>query len=65
MEWLAVIIGTIAVLFTVFSRGKDAGENKADKEVLGNVAKAKKATDDVAGDDIATVRKRLRDNARK
>lgn len=65
MEWLAVIIGTIAVLFTVFSRGKDAGENKKDAEVLDNVAKAKKAADDVAGDDIDTIRNRLRDNAKK
>jgi len=65
MEWLAVIVGTIAVLFTVFSRGKDAGENKATQEVLDNVTKAKKAADDVAGDDIDTIRQRLRDNARK
>ena len=65
MEWLAVIIGTIAVLFTVFSRGKDAGENKATQEVIDNAAKAKKATDDVARDDIDDVRNRLRDNARK
>ena len=65
MEWLAVIVGTIAVLFTVFSRGKDAGENKATQEVLDNVAKAKKAADDVARDDIDTVRQRLRDNLRK
>ena len=65
MEWLAVIIGTIAVLFAVFSRGKDAGENNAAKEVLDNAAKAKKAADDVARDDIDTIRRRLRDNARK
>jgi len=65
MEWLAVIIGTIAVLFTVFSRGRDAGENKATQEVLDNVAKAKKAADTVARDDIDTVRNRLRDNSRK
>lgn len=65
MEWLAVIIGTIAVLFTVFSRGKDAGKNKKDAEVLDNVAKAKKAADDVAGDDTDAVRDRLRANAKK
>lgn len=65
MEWLAVIIGTIAVLFTVFSRGKDAGENKKDAEVLDNVAKAKKAADAVAGDDTDAVRDRLRANAKK
>ena len=65
MEWLAVIVGTIAVLFTVFSRGRDAGENKATQEVLDNVAKAKKAADDVARDDIDAIRNRLRDNARK
>lgn len=65
MEWLAVIIGTIAVLFTVFSRGKDAGENKKDAEVLDNVAKAKKAADDVAADDADAVRDRLRANAKK
>lgn len=65
MEWLALIIGTIAVLFSVFSRGRDAGENKANQEVLDNAAKAKKAADAVAGDDIDTVRQRLRDNARK
>ena len=35
------------------------------QEVLDNVAQAKKAANAVAGDDIATVRKRLRDNARK
>lgn len=65
MEWLAVIIGTIAVLFTVFSRGNDAGKNKKDAEVLDNVAKAKKAADAVAGDDNDAVRDRLRANAKK
>lgn len=69
MEWLAVAVGTLAVIITIFLRGKDAGKVSADsdtqKEVLDNVAKAKKAADSVASDGINTVRDRLRDNARK
>lgn len=65
MEWLAVIIGTIAVLFTVFSRGRDAGENKKDAEVLDNVAKAKKAADAVRATPADERRERLRKQSRK
>ena len=65
MEWLAIIVGTIAVLVTAFLRGAKSAEGETAKEVIDNVAKAKKAANDVASDDISTVRNRLRDNARK
>lgn len=69
MEWLAVAVGTLAVVIAVFLRGKDAGkvqaENNTTTEILDNVAQAKKAADDVNADSIDTVRNRLRDNARK
>ena len=69
MEWLAVAIGTLAVVIAVFLRGKDAGmvqaNNDTNTEALDNVAQAKKAADAAARDDIDTVRQRLRDNARK
>lgn len=69
MEWLAVAVGTLAFVISVFLRGKDAGKVQADNdtttETIENVAQAKKVADDVASDDIDTVRNRLRDNASK
>jgi hypothetical protein len=66
MEWLAVIIGTVAVLAAVFLRGKAAGESKTEleqaKEVLDNVRKAKEADTAANADDA---RQRLRYNLRK
>lgn len=62
MEWLAVIIGTIAVILAAWLKGKDAGEAKAPKEVLDNVRKAKEADAAANADDA---RQRLRDNLRK
>ena len=64
MEWLAVIIGTFAALVVAFIKGQSAGkdkvENKAGKEALENVAKAKKAADDVAAMPAGAKRDKLR-----
>ena len=59
METVAVIIGTVAVVLIAWLKGKDAGEQVAEKEVLDNVAKSKVPD----GGDIDDVRQRLRDNA--
>ena len=69
MEWLAVAVGTLAVVITVFLRGKDAGRVQADNdtntEILDNVAKAKKAADDVAAMPADDRRERLRQYTKK
>jgi hypothetical protein len=66
MEWLAVIIGTVAVLVVTFLRGASSGRDEQEqqhtKEVLRNVEKAKQI--DVPTD-ANDVRQRLRDNLRK
>lgn len=69
MEWLAVIVGTIAAVAVAFLKGSQSGKNEVENDALEklaeNIAKAKQAANDVASDDIDTVRQRLRDNARK
>jgi hypothetical protein len=63
MEWLAVIVGTVAVLIIAFLRGATTGSDEQEleqtKEVLDNVAKSKVPD----GGNINDVRQRLRDNA--
>jgi hypothetical protein len=62
MEWLAVIIGTFAVLVAVFLRGASSGQDSAELEALHDVEKAKQIDVPV---DTNAVRDRLRDSLRK
>jgi len=66
MEWLAVIVGTVAVLLVTFLRGASSGRDDQEleqtKEVLRNVEKAKQVDVPADTDDV---RQRLRDNLRK
>ena len=62
MEWLAVIIGTVAVLVAVFLRGASSGQDSAEVEALKDVEKAKQLDVPV---DAGVVRDRLRDSLRK
>jgi hypothetical protein len=66
MEWLAVIVGTVAVLLVTFLRGASSGRDDQEleqtKEVLSNVKKAKQVDVPADTDDV---RQRLRDNLRK
>lgn len=60
MEWLAVIIVTVAVLLTAYIKGRSAGEGDAAKEVIDNAAKAKKVADDVAAMPADSRREKLK-----
>lgn len=66
MEWIAVVIGTVAVLVAAFLRGASTGRDEREleqaKEVLDNVKKAKYADTAANADDA---RQRLRENLRK
>ncbi len=62
MEWLTVVIGTVAVLVAVFLRGASTGRDEHQVEALRDVEKAKQI--DVPTD-TDVVRQRLRASLRK